>query len=225
MFVKNNAYPNAAFGRIAEREETGASNDYSLFGSYSSTTMVRVSEMWDYKEIQERVALLNATLTASGETDASWKVKKYYGPDISFEIKDKTGLTTELGEVKMVIDKIDTNDIIHAGFGVQVVDPTLGDNFDNSLKNLLYVNNDAELFVDSVWLGKRLLKVFIKHDSALVQEFLPSSNPTNEDELMWGDKKLVFKEQLDAAIASEAALQVRVTALEAAVSALQQAST
>lgn len=212
MFVKNNAYPNAAFGRIAEKEEIGdITKDYSLFGSYSSTTMIRVSEMWDYTEIQERVALLNATLTADGETDAHWKFKRYYGPDISFEIKDKTGLTTELGEVKMVIDRVDSNGILHGGFGVQMVDPNLAGatNFDNSLKNIMYVNNDGEMYVEGIWLGKRLLKV----------------NPTNENELQWGDKKLVFKDQLDAAIASEAALQVRVTALETAVLALQQSST
>jgi len=177
MFVKNNAYPNAAFGRIAEKEETGAATDFSLFGSYSSTTMIRVSEMWNYKEIQERVALLNKTLTVSGEPDASWTVKKYYGPDISFEIKDKTGLTTELGEIKMVIDRVDDADNLHAGFGVQVIDPTLkgSTNFENSLKNILYVNNEAELFVKGVMLGGKLFK-------------------SDGVDLFWGDKKVKFEE-------------------------------
>ena len=209
MFVKNNAYPNAAFGRIAEKEEVGdATTDYSLFGSYSSTTMVRISEMWDYTEIQEKVGELNKTLTAAGETEPDWRFKRYYGSDISFEIKDKTGLTTELGEVKMVIDRVDENGILHGGFGVQMVDPNLtgASNFDNSLKNIMYVNNDGEMYVSGVFLGNKLLKV----------------NPTNDAELVWGDKKLVFKEQLDAVVASEASLQARVTALETAVLALQQ---
>jgi len=211
MFVKNNAYPNAAFGRIAEKEELGdAATDYSLFGSYSSTTMVRISEMWDYAEIQERVVELNKTLTSVGETEPHWMFKRYYGPDISFEIKDKTGLTTELGEVKMVIDRVDDNGILHGGFGVQMVDPNLAgaSSFDNSLKNIMYVNNDGEMYVSGVFLGNKLLKV----------------NPTNDAELLWGDKKLVFKEQLDAVVASEASLQARVTALETAVLALQQQS-
>ena len=110
----------------------------------------------------------------------------------------------------MVIDRVDDNGILHGGFGVQMVDPNLAGatNFDNSLKNIMYVNNDGEMYVSGVFLGNKLLKV----------------NPTNDADLVWGDKKLVFKEQLDAVVASEASLQARVTALETAVLALQQQS-
>ena len=63
----------------------------------------------------------------------------------------------------------------------------------NSLKNIMYVNNDGEMYVSGVFLGNKLLKV----------------NPNNENELLWGDKELVFKDQLQA-------LEARIAALESA---------
>ena len=197
-FSKN--YPNFAFERVAEIPEIEGSEDYSKFGSYSSSTMVRVSELWNYSDIIERVGYLNNTNGAysseinispisvppMGDTNSitwmdktvkydenhfNWRMHKTYGPDISFEIKDKTGITTELGEVKMVIDHIDESGNIHSGFGVQVIDNNLSQTFDSSLKNIMYVNNQKELFVDGVWLGGKLLRA-------------------DGDYLMWGDKKI-----------------------------------
>ena len=85
---------------------------------------------------------------------------KHYGPDVSFEVKDCSGITTELGQLKMVIDKIDTNGNIQGGFGVQVVDANMGGNsIDKNMKNLMYVNNDKRLFINDIVLGKKLLTV------------------------------------------------------------------
>jgi hypothetical protein len=179
-------YPNFAFERVAEIIEDTDSPDYSKFGSYSSSTMVRVSELWNYDEIIARVGKLNeengafTDITDSPfiipgaiysnsstwpditveykEDEFNWRLHKTYGPDISFEIKDKTGLTTELGEVKMVIDSKDENGHIHAGFGVQVIDNNLSGTFDSSLKNIMYVNNQKQMFIDGVWLGGKLLR-------------------------------------------------------------------
>ena len=167
----SDSYPNVAFERQSETKEDSNDPDYSRFGSYSSSTMVRVSKLWDYDDIMKRVDLLNG----SNELGLSWVVTtidnieyvpskfkwqfhRTYGPDISFEIKDKSDVNTELGQLKMVIDKREDNKI-HAGFGVQVVDTTLSSGFEGSLKNILYVNNDSQLFVEGVWLGGKLFRV------------------------------------------------------------------
>ena len=196
LYVKNDRYPNATFARIAEITEPStserdydATKDYTLFGTHSAATMLRNSEIWTYKEAMERADHYTTSLAAINTTD--WQKKKRYGTDIAFEIKDVSGVTTELGQVQMVIDDIDLGGNLHAGFGVQVVDRTLGTIFPQALKNIMYVNNDSELFVKGVMLGDKLIKV----------------NPANENELLWGDKELVFKDQLTE-------LQERVSALE-----------
>ena len=191
-------YPNFAFERVAEdiNDPEDENSDYLLFGSFSSSTMVRVSELWSYDEIMERVNRMNdrtnnlsplkqAPSTYSYQLWANksveynknkfkWDFHKGYGPDISFEVREKNGITTELGEVKMVIDYIDEKKHIHAGFGVQVVDPNINESgsFNSSLKNIMYVNNQKELFVDGIWLGGKLLR-------------------SDGNTLKWGDRKSV----------------------------------
>ena len=72
----------------------------------------------------------------------------------------------------MVIDKKDASNNLHAGFGVQVVDSSISSNFETSLKNILYVNNDSQLFVKGVWLGGKLL-----HET--------------DGKLLWGEEQIV----------------------------------
>jgi hypothetical protein len=179
----SSTYPNFSFERLSEIIEDADSPDYSRFGSYSSSTMVRVSKMWNFQSIMEKVGKLNENIT--GElTDSNvhyddttktpieyeekngfdWRLHKTYGPDISFEIKDSADINVELGEIKMVIDHIDTDkfgvDHIHAGFGVQVVDTTKSNlmGAGDALKNIMYVNNQKQMFIDGVWLGGKLLR-------------------------------------------------------------------
>jgi hypothetical protein len=171
----SDSYPNVAFERQSETKEDSNDPDYSRFGSYSSSTMVRVSKLWDYDEIMKRVDLLNGSNIMNEhiqnvtykESEFKWQFHRTYGPDISFEIKDKSDVNVELGQLKMVIDKREDK-TIHAGFGVQVVDTTLSTGFEGSLKNILYVNNDSQLFVEGVWLGGKLFHM-------------------KEGKLMWGD--------------------------------------
>jgi len=167
-------YPNFSFERVSETIEDPSNPDYSRFGSYSASTMVRVSKLWNYNEIMERVDIFNAQtsnhytigdLKTYNKNDYDWTKNWKYGPDISFEVSDKTGLTTELGQLKMVIDKKDDSNNLHAGFGVQVVDSSISSSFESSLKNILYVNNDSQLFVEGVWLGGKLL---YEKDSRLI---------------------------------------------------------
>ena len=186
LYVKNDRYPNATFARIAENADTttngrdyDATKDYTLFGTHSSATMLRSSDMWTYRETLQQAehyttSLTNLTTNAYNTLE-DWQKKKRYGTDIAFEIKDVSGVTTELGEVQMVIDSIDAGGSLHAGFGVQVVDRTLGTIFPQALKNIMYVNNDSELFVNGVMLGGKLFK-------------------SDGVDLFWGDKKVKFEE-------------------------------
>ena len=116
--------------------------------------------------------LYNSDLKIYNKHDYDWTKNWKYGPDISFEVSDNTGLTTELGQMKMVIDKKDASNNLHAGFGVQVVDSSISSNFETSLKNILYVNNDSQLFVKGVWLGGKLL-----HET--------------DGKLLWGEEQIV----------------------------------
>jgi hypothetical protein len=181
LYVKNDRYPNATFARIAENADTttgerdyDATKDYTLFGTYSSATMLRCSEMWTYEESLQQAEHYTTSLAAINTTD--WQKKKRYGPDIAFEIKDVSGVTTELGEIQMVIDSIDLAGNLHGGFGVQVVDRTLGTIFPQALKNIMYVNNESELFVNGVMLGGKLFK-------------------SDGVDLFWGDKKVKFESE------------------------------
>ena len=178
FYVKNDRYPNATFARIAENtdpittdREYDATKDYTLFGTHSAATMLRNSEIWTYKEAMERADHYTTSLAAINTTD--WQKKKRYGTDIAFEVKDVSGVTTELGQVQMVIDSIDIAGTLHAGFGVQVVDRTLGTIFPQALKNIMYVNNKSQLFVEGVMLGGKLFK-------------------SDGVDLFWGDKKVNF---------------------------------
>ena len=176
LIVSNDKYPNAVFDRIQESQALVTSGDYTYFGSYSGATIRRTSNLFLYDaSFMNFVGLNNSTsvsfsfnnhnLIGGGKVPSlmsgdNWTTYKHYGPDVSFEVKDCSGTTTELGQLKMVIDKIDTNGNIQAGFGVQVVDANMGgESIDKNMKNLMYVNNDKRLFINDIVLGKKLLTV------------------------------------------------------------------
>jgi hypothetical protein len=203
-------YPNFSFERVSETPEDPSNPSYTRFGSYSASTMVRVSKLWNYNEIMERVDRLNVQknalssnnytigdLKTYSNNDYNWKILSTYGPDISFEVTDNTGLTTELGQLKMVIDKKDGSNNLHAGFGVQVVDTTMSSSFEISLKNILYVNNDSQLFVEGVWLGGKLLY-------------------ERDDTLMWGGTGLIdtlINDKVTALETKNAELQTQIDSI------------
>ena len=88
------------------------------------------------------------------------KVK--YGPDISFEVCDKTNRTVELGNVQMTIDKTETkNNITYlkGGFGVQVIDPPAMSDKPSTNRNIMYVDNGGTLFINQINLGGQILSV------------------------------------------------------------------
>ncbi len=165
LIVSNDKYPNAVFDRIQESQALVTGGDYTYFGSYSGATIRRTSNLFLYDASFMNFVGLNNRISGSANVPSlmsgdNWTTYKHYGPDVSFEVKDCSGITTELGQLKMVIDKIDVNGNIQAGFGVQVVDATMGGNsIDTNMKNLMYVNNDKRLFINDIVLGNKLLTV------------------------------------------------------------------
>ena len=179
LVVYNDKYPNAVFARTAETALIN-NTDYKYFGSYSGLTVQRASDLYVFDHASSFMNNVrsnnseNYSITDGIMTNSNWTNYKHYGSDISFELRNKNGVTKELGQVKMVIDKIDENNRIHTGFGVQVVDNTVeSDVIEDKTKNLMYVNSDRQLFVDGVVLGGKILKVDV------------SGN------LMWGDTVIV----------------------------------
>ena len=89
--------------------------------------------------------------------------KPKYGPDISFEVEDKTNNTIEIGQIAMTIDDVDKSGNIKGGFGVYTntnnADADGVGNFESSRKTILYVDNEGTLEVKKIKLGNKLLSV------------------------------------------------------------------
>ena len=113
------------------------------FGTCSGFTVKRTSELYDFEHIVKY---------AEGQhqkeaLDSVTKVK--YGPDISFEVCDKTNRTVELGNVQMTIDTV----------GVQVIDPPTKLDALSTNRNIMYVDNGGTLFINKINLGGNILSV------------------------------------------------------------------
>ena len=205
LIVSNDKYPNAVFDRIQESQALVTSGDYTYFGSYSGATIRRTSNLFLYDLSFMNFVELNNRISGNSNVPSlmsadNWTTYKHYGPDVSFEVKDCSGTTTELGQLKMVIDKIDTNGNIQAGFGVQVVDANMGgSSIDKNMKNLLYVNNDKRLFINDIVLGKKLLTVDASYN------------------LVWNNKTILVGDSaiVTSLVAHDLILDISVNALEA----------
>ena len=161
--VSNNKYPVFISERISEvaptRDADGniAIDDIInkrlvLFANKTSLTARRKSNFYTINELKELATYYTETSIAGPNLGTALKYR--YGPDINFEIMDKTLISRELGNIHMVIDNIEDNngkDIIKAGFGVSVVDTT---NTGSAIeREIMYINNNGVLHVDSINLG------------------------------------------------------------------------
>ena len=233
LIVSNDKYPNAVFDRIQESQASVTSGDYTYFGSYSGATIRRTSNLFLYDASFMNFVGLNNRISGNSNvpslmTTDNWTTYKHYGPDVSFEVKDCSGTTTELGQLKMVIDKIDTNGNIQAGFGVQVVDANMGgSSIDKNMKNLLYVNNDKRLFINDIVLGKKLLtvdasynlvwnnKTILLGDSAIVTSLVAHDLILDGSVNALEAHDLILDTSVNALKAHDLILDISVNALEA----------
>ena len=176
--VLRSSYPVAVSDRIQENAvkidsdihiDDVSLNAIEYFSSYSAFTVKRTSRLYTFDEMVKYAEQYDKI--AVPESDKVTHLR--YGPDISFEVRDANDRTVEIGQVQMVIDRSD-NGVLRGGFGVQVNDPE-GENttFENSRRNLMYVDNDSQLFVQKINLNGGVLT---------------TDDGTN---LFWNGKKLV----------------------------------
>jgi hypothetical protein len=158
VYVKRDSYPVMVCERV--REDDAIPVNLSSFGTYSAFTVKRKSNLYDFSEIGKYANQLDTeflkTRQGMGQVDNVTHMR--YGPDISFEVCDKTNRSVELGQVQLTIDGIDpTTGYLQCGFGVQVNDFKKGALFENVRRNLMYVDNSSRLFVKEVSLNGRIL--------------------------------------------------------------------
>jgi hypothetical protein len=167
-------YPMFVCQRLLENANDTSNNDTSLnnpryFSTYTAITAKRTSNLYTFQQMDFYAKELQKTIPDNDKV-----THMRYGTDVSFEINDVTDRTVEIGNVQMVIDRIDENNNIRGGFSIQVNDPGGEDRtFENSRRNLMYVDNDSQLFVQKInlnggvlttddgtnlfWNGKKLL--------------------------------------------------------------------
>jgi len=158
--VSNNKYPVFISERISEvpptRDISGnividntINNHLVLFANKTSLTARRKSNFYTIDELKELSTYYTETSIASHNFGNTLKYR--YGADINFEIMDKTLVSRELGNIHMVIDSIENNNI-KAGFGVSVLDTTSTGSAVE--REIMYVNNDGVLHVEKIALGE-----------------------------------------------------------------------
>ena len=146
MLVANDSYPNFVCERTAEQV-----GNNELISTYTASTMKRKSNLYTLEQIKSKNDVL---LEKYKDTD----YKPKYGPDISFEVEDKTNNTIEIGQVAMTVDDVDDNGNIKGGFGVYTNTSNGDGNFESSRKTILYVDNEGTLEVKKIKLaGKDII--------------------------------------------------------------------
>ena len=162
VHVYGETYPIMVCERLLENAIDTSNNDVSkddprYFGTYTAMTLKRTSQLYTFDQMIAYAAELNKRMVPADDKVTHLR----YGTDMSFEICDNTDRTVEIGNVQMVIDRIDTiEDKTHlrGGFSIQVSDPGgEGRTFENSRRNLMYVDNSSRLFVKEISLNGRIL--------------------------------------------------------------------
>jgi hypothetical protein len=143
--------------RIREFPENELFGNLESFRSYSTLTAKRRSKLYDFPELVSNAADYSETFKADHPNDNVSHIK--YGPDISFEVCDKTDRTVELGQIGMNIDSIDDNGHLRGGFSVEVFDPQLNDSTQSisTKRSLIRVDNSSTLFVKQISLNGNAL--------------------------------------------------------------------
>lgn len=164
LSILRESYPVMVSDRIQENASKIDSNidihavptdEMSYFSTYSAYTAKRTSKLYTFNEIVSYAEEYNNRAIKPGDNVTHFR----YGPDISFEVRDTNDRSVEIGQIQMVIDKKDSNNRLRGGFGVQVNDPNSdgSSTFETSRRNLMYVDNDSQLFVQTINLNGGVL--------------------------------------------------------------------
>ena len=177
VHISHDTYPVMVVERIRELPESELSGNLVSFGSYSTLTAKRRSHLYKFDKLITNAAVYNAAYNAKFLEDNQSDVVSHikYGPDISFEVCDKTDRTVELGQIGMGIDSMDDTGNLRGCFTVNVYDPDQSDpnKSKNVQRSIMYVDNTSTLYVKQINLNGGVL-----------------TTNTNGD-LLWNGKKLI----------------------------------
>jgi len=168
VVVKSQTYPNMVNSRIAEnfRHMNSRNKNYYFFDQFSSATMRRESNLYSFLEMADH---------ADDASEIEGRDQKY-GTDISFELTDKNKKTTEIGNIGMVIDKIDDNGDVFGGLSIKTRPNLIEMNGKKITKpgdTIMYVSSNGLLHISGIMLGSKLLHV--------------EKNDDDEEQLFWGE--------------------------------------
>ena len=163
VVMSSKTYPNVVAERTNDPIDPSA-NDYFYFKNFSTFTTRRTSDKYTYQELYDYSTKYTTTNSPGLYNAFGSNTNVYrYGPDISYEIKDKSGIIKEIGDLHMVIESEDTDPVtgftnLRSGFGVAVVD-TLFPSLLTQEREILHVDNNSCLYVNSIKLGGYSLTV------------------------------------------------------------------
>jgi hypothetical protein len=161
VYISSQTYPNTIIERISESNNPSESN-YNKFKNYSTLSARRNSNLYTFEEMYN-YSKQYTTTNGPGiiNCHGTQPNKYYYGADIAYEIQDVTNVVKEIGNIHIGIDNLEKNTdgstIIRGCFGVSVVDTLPGNNTQE--REILYVDNNSQLSVNSIMLGGKILEV------------------------------------------------------------------
>ena len=170
VVVKSDNYPNFVSSRKAEHPRHIKDENYYYIDQFSASTMRRESDLFSFSDM----------LDLSNDASDKEGYEKKYGTDISFELTDKTKNTAEIGNIGMVIDKIDEQGNVFGGLSVKTKPNSVTTNGKTITKpgnTIMYVSSEGLLHISGIMLGDKVLYV--------------NENEEGIQNLYWGDKKIM----------------------------------
>jgi len=170
VVIKSQTYPNVVNTRVAENARHIRDNDYYYIDQFSSSTMRRESNIYSFNDMMDY----------SNKASDKEGYEKKYGSDISFEITDKTKTTTEIGNIGMVIDKMDEEGRVYGGLSVKTlpnIEKVNGKTVTKPGNTIMYVSSEGLMHISGIMLGENVLHV--------------RENEEGEQDLYWGEKKIM----------------------------------
>jgi uncharacterized coiled-coil DUF342 family protein len=164
LHVQGSRYPMMVADRIQETSprinsdldiNDVTTDDIKYFTTYTAFTAKRTSRLYTFDEIVAYSKEWTKRAVQPGDTITRYN----YGSDLSFEVRDATDRSVEIGQVGMCIDRVDSNNKLRGGFGVTTVDPASDENatFATRRRSLMYLDNDSQLFVKKINLNGGVL--------------------------------------------------------------------
>jgi hypothetical protein len=176
VVIQSATYPNLVGTRIAENSGHipggGREKNLYYFDQFSSATMRRHSNLYTFEQMYKYAVEGN-------DPDGDFTSMRKYGSDISFEITDRSKMTKEIGNIGMVIDKIDQEGKICGGLSVKTVPDVVVINGRETVRpggTIMYVSSDGILSINGIMLGSKELRV--------------NRDAEGNEELMWGETRI-----------------------------------